>query len=339
MQERQQDSPSDQVLVIGPSRVGDMVLAQPLFMRLKQLRPDCKIDVLAPQDMLPVVARMPEVRAGMEMPQGKFSRRKLGRSLRDRGYNQSITLPDSRQTALVPWFAGIPRRTAYSSGMHIGLVNDIRAPDRKWPKTSPQCFVALAQERAVKGAPEIPLPRLEIDTVHGARLLRELALDGTRPAVGLMPGVDGAGRQWPVEFYAEVAQHLAAEGVQTWIFGTDAEQALADSIRAISGGMTANLCGRTSLTGMLDLVARCRAVIANESGLMQLAAASGVPVTALYGSAAPDVTLPVQHGAIHYLRLEDGPCFERTCPPGHYHCLRHVAPQTVRASLRQLAGI
>ena len=346
MQDPQQDSHPDQVLVIGPSWVGDMVMAQSLFMRLKQLRPSCQIDVLAPGWSLPIIARMPEVRAGIEMPlgHGKLGlgvRRKLGRSLRDKGYTQSIALPGSWKSALVPWYANIERRTGFRGEMRLGLLNDIRPLDKNLLRTTPQRFVALAEEGAVTQAPEIPVPHFDVDTAKGAQLLHALNLDGSRPAVGLMPGAEyGPAKQWPAEFYAEVAQHLASEGVQTWIFGSAKEQALGESIRVIGGGLTANLCGKTSLTDMVDLTARCRAVITNDSGPMHIAAAAGVPVVAIYGSTTPDHTPPLtQHSYIHYLRLECSPCFERTCPLGHYNCLRHVAPQTVRASLRELAGI
>ena len=96
---------ADTVLVVGPSWVGDMVMAQALFMQLKHLRPDCEIDVLAPAWSLPIIARMPEVRAGVKMPlgHGEFGfglRRKLGRSLRGK-YTQAIVLPGSWKSALV----------------------------------------------------------------------------------------------------------------------------------------------------------------------------------------------------------------------------------------------
>jgi heptosyltransferase-2 len=339
-----QDSKPDQILVVGPSWVGDMVMAQSLFMRLKQLRPRCQIDVLAPGWSLPIIARMPEVRAGIEMPlgHGKFAlglRRRLGHGLRERDYTQAITLPGSWKSALVPWFANIPRRTAYRGEMRIGLLNDIRALDKKLLKTTPQRFVALAEEANITAVPEIPVPHLRIDTAHGAQLLHELSLDGTRPAVGLMPGAEyGPAKQWPAEFYAEAAGQLAALGIQTWIFGSAKEQALGESIRAAAGGLTVNLCGRTQLTDMVDLVARCRAVITNDSGPMHIAAATGAPVVAIYGSTTPDHTPPLTgHSYIHYLRLECSPCFKRTCPLGHYNCLRHIGPQSVVESLRTVA--
>lgn len=52
-------------LIVGPAWVGDMVMAQSLFITLKQIYPDCKIDVIAPEWSLPILARMPEVNAGI----------------------------------------------------------------------------------------------------------------------------------------------------------------------------------------------------------------------------------------------------------------------------------
>ena len=73
---------------------------------------------------------------------------------------------------------------------------------------------------------------------------------------------------------------------------------------------------------------------------MHIAAAAGAPVVAIYGSSTPDHTPPLtDRKHIHYLRLSCSPCFERTCPLTHYNCLRHIAPEAVRTSLRTLAGI
>jgi heptosyltransferase-2 len=85
-------------LIVGPSWVGDMVMAQALFILLKQRRPDEAIDVLAPAWSLPIVARMPQVRRGIaaetghgELGLGK--RRCIGYELREEGYRQAIVLP------------------------------------------------------------------------------------------------------------------------------------------------------------------------------------------------------------------------------------------------------
>ena len=95
------------ILVVGPSWVGDMVMAQSLFMTLQRQHPGAQIDVLAPQWSLPILQRMPQVRQGIAMPlgHGQFGLRtrwQLGRQLAVQGYDQAIVLPGSLKSALVP---------------------------------------------------------------------------------------------------------------------------------------------------------------------------------------------------------------------------------------------
>ena len=118
-------------LIVGPSWIGDMVMAQSLFIALKQQYPDCEIDVLAPQWSLPVLQRMPEVSEGIsaDVSHGEFSffkRRKLGLSLRSKNYSHAIVIPRSWKSALIPYFADIPIRTGYKGEMRFVLLNDIR---------------------------------------------------------------------------------------------------------------------------------------------------------------------------------------------------------------------
>ena len=333
------------ILVVGPSWVGDMVMAQALFRRLRDRDPRAAIDVLAPGWSLPLIGRMAEVRAGIEMPLGHgafgFSeRRRIGRELSEEGYDQAIVLPGSWKSALVPFFARVPRRTGFRGEMRYGLLNDIRPLDPRVLQTTAQRFVALGEDGPLRAAPAVPLPRLTVDAANGERLARELGL-GDGGSVGLMPGAEyGPAKQWPAEYYGALAKQLHEAGAQAWIFGSAKEVALGESIRAASGGTALNLCGKTQLADVVDLVARCRAVVTNDSGLMHVAAAAGAPVVAIYGSSTPDFTPPhTERRQIHYLRLSCSPCFERNCPLGHYNCLRHIAPAAVRESVKVLAGI
>ena len=98
-------------LIVGPSWVGDMVMAQSLFITLKELYPDCLIDVIAPEWSLPILERMPQVNQGIALAigHGEFSlleRIKKGLALRANKYTHSIALPRSWKSALVPFFSG-----------------------------------------------------------------------------------------------------------------------------------------------------------------------------------------------------------------------------------------
>src|SRR5690606_29037838 len=124
------------ILIVGPSWVGDMVMAQSLFKLLKSRAPETPLDVLAPAWSLPIIARMPEVRRGVVSPavHGELAlgaRWQVARRLRAAGYGQAIVLPRSFKAALVPWLAGIPRRTGFRGEMRFGLINDMHEFDER----------------------------------------------------------------------------------------------------------------------------------------------------------------------------------------------------------------
>src|SRR5690606_30968355 len=109
----------------------DMVLAQSLFKLLKAGAPGRRLDVLAPAWSLPLLALMPEVDGAIAAPfahrqLGLLRRRRLARALRGRGYDWAIVLPRSFKAALVPYWAGIARRTGFLGEGRWGLINDRR---------------------------------------------------------------------------------------------------------------------------------------------------------------------------------------------------------------------
>lgn len=333
---RHREVMTQQILVVGPAWVGDMVVTQSLFISLKQMNPDCHIDVLAPGWSLPLIARMPEVRRGIEMPvaHGEFAfgkLRRLGIGLRESSYDRAIVLPRKLKAALVPWFARIPRRTGYRGESRFGLINDMRPLDKSLLTQTVQRYVALGAEQSPRQAPQVPVPKLRVDQDNRARLLQALGLKTDKPIVALMPGAEyGPAKQWPPEYYAELAKSLSQAGDQVWVMGSAKEVELGASIAADAGPAVTNLCGRTQLVDTVDLLSLCNRAVTNDSGLMHVAAAVGIPLVAIYGSSTPDYTPPLTDRAdILYLRLSCSPCFERTCPLGHTQCLRQISPQHV----------
>jgi heptosyltransferase II len=333
----------EHLLVIGPSWVGDMVMAQSLFMTLRANRP-CAIDVLAPGWSLPLLERMPEVRRGIAMPfgHGEFGlagRWKLARGLAPQHYDQAIVLPNSLKSALVPWFAGIPERTGFRGEMRHGLLNDMRRLDKAALPMTVQRFVSLGLPAGTALPQTLPPPRLRTDTANQVRLREQLGLSTALPAIAFMPGAEyGPAKQWPLRHFAALADALTARGHQVWILGSAKDHAAGEEIRALAvSGEIVNLCGRTALADAVDLLDLCAAAVTNDSGLMHVAAALDKPLVAIYGSSTPDHTPPLSKRAeVLYLRLDCSPCFERICSLGHTRCLTEIAPDSVLASLRKL---
>ncbi len=329
------------VLVVGPAWIGDMIMAQSLFKILRRESPRVEIDVLAPAWSLPLLDRMPEVHEALMMPLGHGElglgkRYHLGRELARRGYTQAIVLPRSFKAALIPWFARAPRRTGYRGEARYGLINDMRALDRAGLPRMVQRYVALGLDAGAPAPVDVPRPALKMDADHAKRLMARFGLSARSPVVGFMPGAEyGPSKQWPLEYYVELAQRLGANGAQVWIFGSEKDRDTSEHIVA-QAGCGINLCGRTQLADAIDLIAQVDIAVSNDSGLMHMAAAVGVPLVAIYGSSTPDYTPPLSVSAsILYLKVACSPCFDRTCRYGHYRCLRAISVEAVFNEVRR----
>ncbi|TBU95722.1 lipopolysaccharide heptosyltransferase II [Stutzerimonas kirkiae] len=334
------------VLIVGPSWVGDMVMAQTLFVCLKQRHPDCAIDVLAPEWSRPILERMPEVRQALSFPLGHgvldiATRRKVGRGLRGQ-YDQAILLPNSLKSALVPFFARIPLRTGWKGEMRYGLLNDLRKLDKQRYPLMIERFMALAFEAGAELPKPYPSPRLRIGPASREAALARFGLSLDRPVLALCPGAEfGESKRWPAEHFAAVAEGKIREGWQVWLFGSKNDHPVGEAIRErLIPGLreeALNLAGETSLAEAIDLLSCAASVVSNDSGLMHVAAALQRPLVAVYGSTSPAFTPPLaEQVEVVRLGLECSPCFDRTCRFGHNNCMRELKPQAVAQALERL---
>lgn len=323
-------------LIVGPSWVGDMVMAQSLFMVLKGRNPDMAIDVLAPDWSRPLLARMSQVQEAISMPLrhgelGLAKRYRLGCSLRGR-YDRAIVLPNSFKSALVPFYARIPQRIGYVGEMRWGVLTDARWLDKKrLPRTTDR-FIALGLNRQETLPDFPPVPALQRYPGRVCATFRghSLPLAGG-PILVLCPGAEyGPAKCWPEEYFKVLAKTCAHAGWRIWVLGTEKEVALGAAIAAAAGSRGFNLAGQTSLDEAVDLISFADAVVTNDSGLMHVAAALKRPVVAIFGSSDPRHTPPLHPQAqVLSLALACAPCFKRHCPLGHLKCLRDIHPEMV----------
>lgn len=332
-------------LIVGPSWVGDMVMAQTLFSDLKRQQSTCSIEVLAPDWSRPILERMPEVDAALSLPFGHgelrlAARRQQGKVLKGR-YDHAIVLPNSLKSALLPWWAGIERRSGWRGEMRYGLLNDVRLLDKSLYPLMVQRFVALARDAAAP-PPHIDTirpPHLVASNPGAQEALAALGLNTDKPVLGLCPGAEfGPSKRWPEQHYAQLARHYLDAGWQVWIFGSANDLPVANTINAAIPAKQHTdvhlLAGATSLAQAVDLMAQARAIVSNDSGLMHIAAALQVPLVAVYGSTSPGFTPPLSpRSECVRLGLHCSPCFARECPLGHRACLVEMPPRLVQQAL------
>jgi heptosyltransferase II len=331
------------VLVIGPSWIGDMTMAQSLFKTLKTSQPGRFIDVIAPAWSTPLLDRMPEVRQGIPLlvGHGELALKKrcqLGKSLREK-YQQAIVLPRSLKTSLLPFFARIPIRTGFIGEQRYGLINDRRPFDSTLLDQTVKRFVALGLTATAAQRPfTIPYPELTVDLDNRTQVINRLKLDPQLPTVALLPGAEyGPAKQWPLAYYANLANTMKNQGYQVIILGSEKDEPAGVDIVRLSNGAARNLCGKTSIADAIDLLSFCRVAITNDSGLMHIAAAVNCPVVAIYGSSTPKFTPPLtKRAVVAYLNLNCSPCFKRRCPLKHLNCLQHIQPEVIEQKVSEL---
>ena len=136
----------------------------------------------------------------------------------------------------------------------------------------------------------IPAPQLTIDSVQQQDCIARLNLPTNQPAVALFPGAE-YGPAKPLSSYQLLSDQLQNQGYTVWVFGSEKDREAGEQVAV--GGNVYNLCGKTSLSEAIDLIAHCQAAITNDSGLMHIAAAVHCPLVAIYGSSSPIFTPPL----------------------------------------------
>ncbi len=327
-------------LIIAPQWIGDAVMTEPLLRRL-HARGE-RLTVGALPWVAPVYRAMPQVAEVIEFPfaHGGLqwpARRALARQLRGQ-FDVAYVCPNSLKSALIPWWAGIPKRVAYQGEARFGLINQ-RLPNPPQGARPPMVAFYSALSGAIDVTDDRPQLQLEPERRAAALQAQGLAEQGYYV---FAPGAEyGPAKRWPAAHFAALAAQLPLPVV---LLGSAKEAALCGDIAAQAQGLGAlplhDLSGRTSLDQALALIAAARAMVSNDSGLMHVAAAFATPQVAVFGSSSPLHTPPLSDKAqVIWLKNDAGyqppldcaPCFQRNCPLGHTRCLVDIAPERVRS--------
>jgi heptosyltransferase II len=322
-------------LIIAPSWIGDMVMAQALLRLLKFQYPDVQIDVLALAWCKPILARMPEVTKAITMPvgHGKLklkARYQLAKGLRRENYDHTFVLPNSVKSALIPFFAKIPNRIGWGNCLRAGWLNKRRVLDKAFYPLMVERYMALALPE--KQVPELEnfRPKLVVDAGLVEKVVAKYDLDIQRPVLILCPGAQfGGSKRWPMEYFAKLVDHYKQEGWSVWLLGGPGEKELVANINKLAK-MPAEDLTQTTLAEAVDLLSLASVVVSNDSGLMHVACALARPMVAIFGSTSPGHTPPLAPGAqVLNVLLPCKPCLKRECPLKHLRCLRDITPANV----------
>jgi heptosyltransferase-2 len=337
------------ILVRAVNWIGDAVMTTPAIGVIREYFPDAEITVLANPLVSQLFASHDWVdrvitfdRNGLH--KGALGRIRLAAELRRERFDLAIILPNSLDSALIPWLAGIPVRLGKTGDARTLLLN------RRFPKElqpsgihQTQNYLAILRHFGIIGSEKAQL--LITTDSEDQEMAARLAAAGITAddfVLGINPGATyGSAKRWYPERFAAVARIVAQNiGAKIVITGGPGETAIAADIEKELAGNCLNLAGRTSVRQLMALMKRCNLLITNDSGPMHLAAAFNVPLVAIFGSTDHTTTFPLSDKAVVVREpVACAPCMKRECPIDHICMLSVTVEKVVGEALRLTTGL
>ena len=338
-----------------PNWLGDAVMALPALGRLRRAWPDTFLALAALPSVAPIFEEVTEVRPQQIV---RLDAATDAAALRAGEFDAILLLTNSFRSAWVARRSGIPARWGYAAGMRRPLLTQaVRRPkglhqseyylrlldglgvagDGETGRRDDgfQLPASISQPEAGSRKPEA-VRVTEATRLRAERLFEQLEIAPGTPLVGFAPGAAyGHAKRWPPDRVAHVITRLARErGVRAVLVGAGADR---EAGRAIESTVppdvrVVNLIGRTDLRLLMGVIRACRAFVSNDSGAMHLAAALGVPVTAIFGPTNEQATAPLGDHDVLLHQVFCRPCMLRECPIDH-RCMKRISVDEVYGAL------
>ncbi|MEW6381650.1 MAG: lipopolysaccharide heptosyltransferase II [bacterium] len=324
------------ILVRGTNWVGDAVMTLPAICAIRRNFPQARIMILARPWVQGVYAHCPDIDGTITYDQqGGFlsSRYSVIRKLHHQGFDLAILLQNAFDAALITFLAGIPRRVGYNTdGRTWLLTHRVKISEDILKVHQVYYYLRILEAlglKAERAAPRLAVSDREKDKAN--QYLRVKGYRGAEPLLGFNPGaIYGSAKRWFADSFAAVADRAARQyGARCIIFGSIHDLPAAREMASRMESSPILAAGETRLEELPGLLSRCSLLVTNDSGLMHMAAASGVAVIAVFGSTDPRTTSPYgDEHTIIYKQAACSPCLRRECPTDHA-CMKAITVDDV----------
>ena len=332
------------VLVIRLSSLGDILLTTPVLRLLREHYPAAQIDFLtkaAYQDILyanPCVDRLLLLKPRQGLMETLCS-------LRQTRYDVVIDLHRTLRSRLLSRGLLAQRKLTYAKRtLRRALLVYLGWNTLRTMTPVPELYMAPLRRLGITAA----LPPLEMHLTAESRevmrtyMRQELSESAGRPLLAVAPGARWSTKRWPVERFAMAAQELAqTQGAAVVILGSGEDAQLAQELCQRLSVPVLNSAGQLSLMHTAALLQQCHLLLSNDSGLMHMATALGVPVVAIFGPTVQEFGFyPFKSCAqVVSAAVTCRPCStkgSRRCPRGHHQCMQQVTVAQVCAAAHTL---
>ncbi len=337
---------SSSILVIQTAFVGDVVLTTPLLRELRRVRPHDTISVLTNENGkqllrgLPFVDELLVFRKRWNLKETSTYVSTL-MNLRRRPFDVAIAAHRSFRSGVLCRVSGAPLRVGFAGAPGAWAYGQ----NVNWEPSSHAIERYLDLSESVGGDPARAdkQPALAVDP-FAADQVDTLLGKGGEPLVCIAPGSNRTTKRWLPRGFAEVAARIAERGLRPILVGAPGEVELCREVSRLSRVNAEVLAGRIGIPELVALVARSRALVANDSGPSHIGSALKVPVVSIFGPTAASAgyaAFGVSSRIVENQDLACRPCSTRgpkSCPEGHFRCMGDIEANDVTAVLDELIG-
>ena len=337
---------ADNILIRGTNWIGDAVMTLPAVAAIRSTFPRATITMLAKPWVADIFRLCPDVDDIMiyERPgvhDGPTGILRLAGELRKRAFDAAILLQNAIEAAIIALLAGIPVRAGYNSdGRGMLLTHSVQRTKAIREVHQTDYYLEMVKALGCRPAGrEAVLTLGKDDERLAGELFAGYGLQDRRLLVGMAPGATyGPAKKWFSERFSLVADRLVDRfSAKIVLFGSSDDHDTAFAVQVRAKYPMVDLTGKTSLREAMALMSRCRLFISNDSGLMHVAAALGVPTVAIFGSTNPATTSPPgQNNVIIHKDVACSPCLKTDCPTD-FQCMDLIGVDDVyEAAVRLL---
>lgn len=306
------------ILFITSTRIGDAVLSMGILKHLIKENPDAKIMVACGAVSAPLFAAVPNVVKIIPMEKKKFSWHWVELWLNCVRSHWDIIV-DLRRS-------GVP----YS----------LSAKKRYRSKKTKELIHKVKQNADILGLEKPPAPYIWLADEH--RNGAKKRFNNTKTIIGIGPAANWRAKTWRIENFIELVKRLTTmDGIfpnaSVAVFGAmhERNQAL-PLIKALPDGQCIDLVGSTGLLSTCACLERCSFFIGNDSGLMHMAAAMGVPTLGLFGPSRDELYAPWGHQTA-FVRTKVP--FDEIYPPDFDHRNSDTLMDTLTVDMAEEAAL
>jgi len=361
---RRRSTPDDaalKILLVRPRLIGDVLLTTPVIRAIRRRFPDAELVYLVEAHAAPVVSANSHLSETVVIRHRRGVRRlledlTLALRLRARRFDVAIDMHGGSRSGWLTFATGARMRVGYDvSGRSWMYTHRVARPRGYAPRHSVLSMWDLARvidaswdEPLTPGGDRLEMPVTKAAAAVVARRLDDMGVTAADEIVVMHAAAGNEFRRWPQASFGAVARSLAQTRRRVvLVVGSNQDAATIDRIVRLAQPDRAAPAGRIHaapgwpLDELRALMDRSALFVGGDSGPMHIAAASNVPIVAIFGPTLPVHWAPWRPAGVPVALVEPGPlecrpCDQRVCAPGDFRCLRSISADEVVAAANRL---